>query len=322
MSLAQIQTRLAAHAMQDWGQGLASHLQHYYSQVRHGDLPGWQQSLDKLPTITPAVIKLDCDRVQIGSDTDCSDTDRQHLQQVLSLLMPWRKGPFALFGLQLDAEWRSDLKWARLQDRITPLDGRCVLDVGCGNGYFSWRMLGAGADLVIGLEPVLRYVMQFRLIKHFLPEQRVELLPFRLDELGDEQLQFDTVFSMGVLYHHPDPALHLRQLHDSLRPGGELVLESLIVDQTYAAELRPANSYACMKNISIIPSVDTLTDWLGTAGYRTIELLDVTATDPQEQRVTAWSGDRSLADFLDPNDNSLTVEGYPAPLRALLTAKK
>ena len=125
---------------------------------------------------------------------------------------------------------------------------------------------------------------------------------------------------MGVLYHHPEPRAHLRQLRESLRPGGELVLESLIVDKSHPDGLRPAGRYACMKNISIIPNIDQLVAWLKAAGYRAVELLDVTPTTRREQRVTAWSGDRSLPDFLNPVDPSLTVEGHPAPARALLTA--
>ena len=44
-------------------------------------------------------------------------------------------------------------------------------------------------------------------------------------------------------------------------------------------------------------------------------------TSLDEQRRTDWMTSESLAEFLDPNDRSKTIEGYPAPLRAVLTAK-
>ncbi|MCK5843119.1 MAG: DUF1698 domain-containing protein, partial [Victivallales bacterium] len=72
------------------------------------------------------------------------------LERVLKKLHPWRKGPFNLFGVEIDAEWRSNLKWNRLSDGISPLKGKLVLDLGCGNGYYGLRMIGEGAERVVG----------------------------------------------------------------------------------------------------------------------------------------------------------------------------
>ena len=46
----------------------------------------------------------------------------------------------------------------------------------------------------------------------------------------------------------------------------------------------------------------------------------MTSTD--EQRATKWMTNHSLIDFLDPNNKSLTIEGYPAPKRAVFIATK
>ncbi|KAA0449845.1 MAG: DUF1698 domain-containing protein, partial [Candidatus Thioglobus sp.] len=40
--------------------------------------------------------------------------DFEALQNALKLLMPWRKGPYQIGDLQLDSEWRGDMKWQRL----------------------------------------------------------------------------------------------------------------------------------------------------------------------------------------------------------------
>jgi tRNA (mo5U34)-methyltransferase len=53
-----------------------------------------------------------------------------------------------------------------------------------------------------------------------------------------------------------------------------------------------------------------------------VRIADVSLTTVEEQHRTPWMTSESLAEFLDPNDSSKTVEGYPAPRRALLIANK
>ncbi|MEW8068099.1 MAG: DUF1698 domain-containing protein, partial [Candidatus Thiodiazotropha endolucinida] len=45
-------------------------------------------------------------------------------------------------------------------------------------------------------------------------------------------------------------------------------------------------------------------------------------TTIEEQRATEWMRFESLADYLDPADRSLTIEGYPAPRRAVFVARQ
>ena len=295
------------------------------SSVKHGDYPDWQDAIDGLPDISPSAVNLDTDTIRVGAASDCSPLQRATMRRQLQRLLPWRKGPFNLFGLEIDAEWRSDMKWRRLQDGIAPLSGRTVLDVGCGNGYYGWRMLGAGAARVVGADPTLRYVMQQRALAKYLPDAPFDILPFTLETLVAGEAAsvlpadgFDTVFSMGVIYHQRDPENHIRDLLKFLRPGGELVLESLIIDEQYGDVLQPRDRYARMRNIRAIPSIATLKDWLSDTGLTSIEVADVSVTTPAEQRVTEWTFDQSLADFLDPLDPRFTIEGYPAPKRAIV----
>ena len=303
-------------------------LERFYRDVSHGDYADWLDALGRLPDITPGSASLDRDEIRIGRPEDCSASQRQAMTRQLQRLLPWRKGPFNLFGLEIDAEWRSDMKWRRLQDRIAPLSGRTVLDVGCGNGYYGWRMLGAGAHRVVGIDPTLRYVMQQRAVAKYLPDAPFDILPFTLETLvADGAVSvlpadgFDTVFSMGVIYHRRDPENHLRDLLKFLRPGGELVLESLIIDGKYGDLLQPGDRYARMRNIWAIPSIVTLKNWLSDAGLAAIEVADISVTTPAEQRVTEWTFEQSLPDFLDPENSGLTIEGYPAPKRAILICR-
>jgi tRNA (mo5U34)-methyltransferase len=71
-----------------------------------------------------------------------------------------------------------------------------------------------------------------------------------------------------------------------------------------------------------LPSNDALIQWLTRVGFVDIKKVDGSITSVEEQRATEWMTNHSLADFLDPNDPSLTVEGYPAPKRTVFIATK
>jgi tRNA (mo5U34)-methyltransferase len=269
----------------------------------HGDLAAWQRAIEALPA---------------AADTG---VDGAFVREQLQALAPWRKGPFDVAGIRIDAEWRSDMKWARLEDAISPLDGRVVLDVGCGNGYYAMRMRDAGASVVIGIDPTLLFVAQHTAIRKLTSLDGIHVLPLRMEDLPAASHAFDTTFSMGVLYHRRTPADHLAALRGSLRQGGELVLETLVLPGEHREVLEPAGRYARMRNVWHLPTVSALTDWVTDAGFLDIRVIDVTRTTPAEQRTTGWMPFESLAEALDPTDPSRTIEGLPAPTRALLIAR-
>jgi len=287
--------------------------------LRHGDFQRWRRLESELPALVPCRIEPG-DVVRIGDPEDIGPERRVGLEQRLRELVPWRKGPFELFGIHIDAEWRSDLKWARLAGAIAPLRGRTVLDVGCGNGYHCFRMLEAGAVRVLGSDSHLPYVGQFWALKHFVPELPVDVLPLALEQWPALDAVFDTVFSMGVLYHARSPMDHLLQLKRLLRPGGELVLESIVVPGERGYALTPGERYARMGNVWFVPSVTTMESWLARCGFADIRLIDDSPTTGVEQRKTAWMPFDSLEDSLDPDDPQRTIEGYPAPRRAVVLA--
>ena len=258
----------------------------------------------------------------VGELNDCSSEVRAQLAQQLRVLMPWRKGPFNLFGVDINTEWQSNLKWNRLKDHIKPLQDRIILDVGCGNGYYGWRMLGENANYVIGLDPTLLFFMQFKAVKKYLPDANIDILPLGIQELPDIALNFDTVFSMGVIYHRRDPVEHLQQLYRCLNEKGELVLETLIIESDEMDVLVPDGRYARMNNVWAIPNVNKLLEWVERSGFINAHVVDITKTTNEEQRVTDWMQFESLADFLDKQDMNKTIEGYPAPVRAILLADK
>jgi tRNA (mo5U34)-methyltransferase len=303
-----------------WVQLLPQQLNSAFESTRHGNLEEWTAVIERLPNLTTTHRLLDTDAVQIGRPDDLPDAVRMELKHQLKALQPWRKGPYDLFGININTEWRSDWKWDRLKNHITPLNHRLVLDVGCGNGYHCWRMLGAGAKMVVGIDPLLLNVMQFQLIRKLYGAAPVYVLPLGIEELPVGLKAFDTVFSMGVLYHRRSPIDHLMELRGCLQPGGELVLETLVIDGLLGEALLPEGRYASMRNVWFLPSCDTLISWLKRCGYKNIRLIDVTPTSIEEQRSTEWMPFHSLKDSLSAENPQLTCEGLPAPKRAIIIA--
>jgi len=315
-----IREALGRAGFSKWTEPLIQASQAVMAPNRHGNSEKWQNILNELPQLAPTHIDLTAGTVQIRGEWDSETSTQTRLEQTLMQLSPWRKGPFDIHGVNIDTEWRSDWKWDRVRPHLQPLQGRRVLDVGCGNGYHAWRMVGEGASFVLGIDPTLLYLAQFAAVSRFAPGFPVHMLPLDDEALPDDMAEFDTVFSMGVLYHRRSPLDHILKLRSSLRPGGELVLETLVIagDATHA--LVPRDRYAKMRNVWFIPSCAMLETWLNRCGFRDIRIVDVTTTTPEEQHRTRWMQFESLADFLDPDDPSQTVECYPAPVRAVAIA--
>lgn len=306
--------------LQVWGDQLELQIGADFHPARYGDLPKWLAALDALPTITADQVTLDQATVGVAGQSALDAETKVALEQTLRELHPWRKGPFDLFGVHIDTEWRSDWKWQRLESHIKPLTGRRVLDVGCGSGYHCWRMLGAGASEVIGIDPGPLFVVQFWALQKYIQNPDIWVLPLGIQHVPAALKGFDTVFSMGVLYHRRSPMDHLLELRDCLVAGGELVLETLVIDAGHDQCLVPGERYARMGNVWFLPSPQMLCNWLKKTGFRDVEVVDVTTTTVHEQRSTDWMRFHSLAEFLDPDDATRTIEGHPAPLRAIVRA--
>lgn len=311
---------LVGSGAEQWSEILHQRISLELLELNHGDLPAWKRVVEGLPILEKSTIDL-LKQVKIGEELDVSDDVRHSIKNELMKLHPWRKGPYSLFGIDLDTEWRSDWKWERLQDHIAPLHNRLVLDVGCGNGYHCWRMLGAGARGVIGIDPTLLSVMQFEAIKRLYEEAPVYVLPLAIEDFPLENQLFDTVFSMGVLYHRRSPIDHLLELKSCLRPGGELVIETLVIEGDANSVLMPEDRYAQMRNVWFLPSTEMLMLWMRRCGYKSIRLVNVSKTSTEEQRSTEWMRFHSLENYLDPDNQNLTCEGLPAPSRAILIAE-
>jgi tRNA (mo5U34)-methyltransferase len=318
IDLSPLARRLAGTPLAEWANTLQRQLDKKMEKG-HGDLERWQSALDALPKIQPSEVDL---LNGLKLDTDCDDETRAQMHTALMGLSPWRKGPFDLFGVHVDTEWRSDWKWSRVAPHLD-LKGKRILDVGCGNGYYMWRMLGAGANSVIGVDPNWLFFCQFQAVQRYLSEPNAWHLPFPFEDLPPNLEGFDTVFSMGVFYHRRSPIEHLLALKDCLVKGGELVLETLVVEGDQASGAGAGRSL-CADAQRVVPAVGAGAGIVAASCgvYRHVRCVDVSTTTVEEQRGTEWMKYQSLSDFLDPEDHSKTIEGLPAPMRAVIVARK
>lgn len=315
-----IERWLADPLLQAWAQALPAQIEAGFNPKRYGDLQRWRAALESLPDLPAGQVHLDQSAVGV-SGSPLSSQQAAALEDALRGLHPWRKGPFRLFDIEIDTEWRSDWKWDRVQPHFDSLTGKRVLDIGCGSGYHAWRMLGAGASEVIGIEPTPLFVLQFWALQRYIQAQGISVLPLGIEHIPPQLRAFDTVFSMGLLYHRRSPFDHLAQLRDCLTDTGELVLETLVVEGDENTVFVPPGRYARMGNVWCIPSPEALSKWLKKVGFKEVSIVDITVTTVDEQRQTSWMQFHSLSHFLDPNHPSKTIEGHPAPMRAILIAK-
>lgn len=275
-----------------------------------------RQALEEL-----SEIRAECDfsdTVTIKAIEDVSDETHEQIKAVAKQMMPWRKGPFNLFGLFIDTEWQSFLKYNLLEPHFE-LKGKRVADIGCNNGYYMFRMLSQEPEQVVGFDPSALYKTQFDLINHYVQSDiKFELLG--VEHLPFYEQKFDTVFCLGVLYHRPDPVGTLKALAKGMEKGAELFLDTFMIDGDEDICLTPEKTYSKIPNIYFVPTVKALKNWCGRAGFIDIEVLEITVTTEDEQRSTDWIEGESLGSFLDPQNPSKTVEGYPAPKRVYIKA--
>lgn len=293
----------------------------------HGDRKKWLDAICGLPEINVSAVNFDREAVSCESTNALSRVKIERVRNNLMQLHPWRKGPFDLFGIRVDSEWQSNKKWGRIENKIASLRDKTVLDVGCGNGYYLFRMLGAGAKAVVGIDPTQLFIAQFAALQNYFGAKKAIVLPMKGEEfLSDSKFDrlegFDSIFSMGVYYHRKNPLSHLEELYRLLNENGELVLETLVIAGGQNSELDIPDRYAQMRNVWSVPTVNKLYEQLEVAGFCNCQKIDLTPTTVEEQRSTSWMQFDSLDKFLDPNDHKKTIEGLPAPLRVTVTARK
>jgi len=142
------------------------------------------------------------------------------------------------------------------------------------------------------------------------------LLPLRAEDLPPRLGCFDTVLSMGVLYH----AARLRALSASCSMRCVPAASSCWKRWSSRAMRARAGARGPLRDdahVWFIPARQPCSAGCGARGLSRGAAGRWSRHQTQEQRRTPWMRFESLADFLDPARSRLTREGYPAPLRAV-----
>lgn len=244
------------------------------------------------------------------------------LKAALLQLKPWRKGPVVFHGqtssFTIDAEWQSHWKWQRLQDHLPELCDRVVVDVGANNGFYSYHLAELSPRALISVDPTALYAAQCSALYQASSPQRAAFTPLGLEVLAHTPASVDVLLLMGILYHHSDPVGVLRLCRDALAPGGDLVIETIVIAGDEPHALFPSRRYTGARGFYFLPTMSCLQAWIRRSGLQIQSVSEPSYTTAEEQRSTAWREGSSLAEGLDSDDPKRTVEGYPAPQRVIL----
>ena len=315
----------------------------YFSAIKTAKLPGIEELLSKCDDLEASGKKgvlryrhpfesirhiktqhLDFtkDTVKIGQAGELSKTDQRKVKQALKAFMPWRKGPFDIFGTEIDAEWRSEKKWNRLQSAMPCLKGKVIADIGSNNGYYLFRMAAHQPQLALGFEPLLHHHYTFKTLNNFAGQKNIRSEMLGVEQLGLFKECFDVVFMMGILYHRISPVEVLKETLKALKPGGMIIVESQAIPGDDPIALFPESTYAKVPGTWFVPTGPCLVNWLTRSGYEDVDLFSSHPMSGSEQRRTPWMTFESYDDFIDPDNPDLTVEGHPAPIRIYIKARK
>jgi tRNA (mo5U34)-methyltransferase len=172
-----------------------------------------------------------------------------------------------------DTYTESKLPLLRLPEDLT---GKSVLDIGCGEGFFSFEAERRGAGRILSIDKAEGSEEKFELLRrHF--GSRAEFRGLAVDELDPAELgAFDVVIFLSVLQHLPDPFAALARIAGLA--GGLAVMEVCIA--TAAEPVAGFDDEPLMvrrlrgsKRSHVLPNLAMLHEMLAAAGFDRVEIL-------------------------------------------------
>ena len=127
----------------------------------------WYTQLKEACKIEKSNLDIDYgDWFSVGKKEDLTQEEYELIIQTAKKLIPWRKGPFKVFDLEIDSEWQSNIKYNLIRPFFN-LKDKVVADIGCNNGYYMFRMLEDKPKRLVGFDPSPLTLHQFEFINHF-----------------------------------------------------------------------------------------------------------------------------------------------------------
>lgn len=313
---------LAAYDIDINRDGIQQQRQCAYPRLFDDKIKRYREAVEAVEDIQTQWFDFSGSVVKIGRLGELSTDQQRRFEATLKTFCPWKKGPFELFGILIDAEWRSHLKWERITPHIQPLTQRKVADIGCHNGYYMFRMADQQPDCVIGFEPYAKHFWNFQLMQNLVRQPHLHFELLGVEHIDYYPQFFDTIFCLGILYHHTDPIGLLRKMRQALAPKGEIIIDCQGIPGEKAIALTPRQRYANAKGIWFLPTQSCLETWMIRAGFTKVRCIFASPLSVEEQRRTTWANIDSLQEFLNPENPQETVEGYPAPWRYYVIAQR
>jgi 2-polyprenyl-6-hydroxyphenyl methylase/3-demethylubiquinone-9 3-methyltransferase len=205
----------------------------------------------------------------MATETDTTQTlnaDQIELQKFADLAHKWWDKNSAFKPLH-------EINPLRLNyvNTVTPLNGKRVLDVGCGGGILSESMFFKGAD-VTGIDLGEKALSVAKL--HQLESgAKVNYRYISVEQLADEApASYDVVTCMEMLEHVPNPAAVVTACARLVKPGGTVFFSTInrnpkaylfaVIGAEYVLNLLPKGTHDYAKFIK--PS--ELSAWVRDAG--------------------------------------------------------
>ena len=154
---------------------------------------------------------------------DAGPLSEDALRTEIERLAPWLHLVELPYGLTTTSDRRPvdetrlrDLRryaWPSLLEACGgSLEGKRVLDLACNCGGVSIEAARSGAEHVLGIDIVPKYIEQARLLARALDLPQLDFKLMSVDEIED---QFDVVLNFGLLYHLENPVLSMRRIADA-----------------------------------------------------------------------------------------------------------
>ncbi len=105
------------------------------------------------------------------------------------------------------------------------LRGQRVLDIACNCGGLSVEAAKAGAEYVLGIDIVDRYLEQAEFVKQTLKMDNIDFKKIAVEEINETIIgEFDVTLCIGILYHLQDPVMAMKRISSVTR--GAIVVET------------------------------------------------------------------------------------------------
>lgn len=118
-------------------------------------------------------------------------------------------------------------------ERLSPLKGKKIMDIGAGTGYFAFRMVEKGAKVIAADvdDRFLNYLKEKRK-KLGLKKEDLEVRKVPYDSPALKESEVDAVLIVNTYHHIENRTAYFKEVMNGLKPGGKLMIVDFKKEQT------------------------------------------------------------------------------------------